>query len=110
LAVLGIHQFLYGHPLQSGYGALSEIFSAANVRANAGHYPRWLLTTHTPAVLLALVAPFVVDRHRGNAGRDTSWLALGIVAANVACYLPYLVFEEWWYLRFLLPSIPLLVV
>jgi hypothetical protein len=33
-----------------------------------------------------------------------------MVIVNVALYLPYVVFEEWWYLRFLLPSIPLVLV
>ena len=29
---------------------------------------------------------------------------------NVACYLPYAVFNDWWYLRFLLPAIAIVLV
>jgi len=32
-------------------------------------------------------------------------LVLGFVVACCALYLPYVVFEEWWYLRFLLPGL-----
>jgi hypothetical protein len=37
-------------------------------------------------------------------------LLLAVAVANIACYLPYTVFDDWWYLRFLLPAIPLLIV
>jgi hypothetical protein len=35
---------------------------------------------------------------------------LALSAINLALYLPYVVFEDWSYLRFLLPTIPLLLV
>jgi hypothetical protein len=38
------------------------------------------------------------------------WLLAALAAVNVACYLPYLVFEDWWYLRFLLPAVPLVAI
>jgi hypothetical protein len=37
-------------------------------------------------------------------------LLLAIVGVNIACYLPYAVFNDWWYLRFLLPAIAILLV
>lgn len=39
-----------------------------------------------------------------------AWLCLGIAGTTLACYLPYRVFDDWWYTRFLLPAIPLLIV
>lgn len=33
-------------------------------------------------------------------------MGLGFSIFVVACYLPYTVFEAWWYIRFLLPAIP----
>jgi hypothetical protein len=37
-------------------------------------------------------------------------LLLSLAAVNVACYLPYAVFNDWWYLRFLLPAIAIVIV
>jgi hypothetical protein len=42
--------------------------------------------------------------------RRHAWVGLGFAAIIVACYLPYAVFEEWWYLRFLLPAIAIALV
>jgi hypothetical protein len=39
----------------------------------------------------------------------TSFL-LGLFLVNLSCYLPYAVFDDWSYLRFLLPTLPLLIV
>jgi hypothetical protein len=37
-------------------------------------------------------------------------LLFALVAINLALFLPYVVFEDWSYIRFLLPTIPLLLV
>jgi hypothetical protein len=64
----------------------------------------WLLQAETPIVLLAVAAPFLArDR------RQPLWL-LAVVASVFACYIPYEVFNAWWYLRFLLPAYPPLLV
>ena len=105
---------LYGSPISSGYGAAPELFSLANVTVNAGRYPRWLVETQTPVVLLGLAAPLAAwfARRRGHdaPSPSRSWLGLAFVAIVLASYLPYSPFEEWWYLRFLLPAIPILLV
>jgi hypothetical protein len=44
------------------------------------------------------------------ATRRHAWVGLGFAAIVVACYLPYAVFEEWSYLRFLLPAIAIALV
>jgi hypothetical protein len=105
---------LYGSPLLSGYGTAAGLFAAGNVPVNAGRYLRWLLDTQTPAVLLGLAAPFMVwfgrRRTPGAPSSAPGWLGLGFAALVVACYLPYSPFEEWWYLRFLLPALPVLLI
>jgi hypothetical protein len=105
---------LYGAPFASGYGSPSELFAFANVPVNAGRYLRWLLDTQTPFVLLGLAAPFAARfRRPGSSGAlmpAQTWLGLGFAALVLACYLPYSPFEEWWYLRFLLPAIPVLLI
>jgi len=73
---------------------------------NLTRYPGWLVETETPFVALAAFAPAVL---RGRP-RRVAVAAAGIVTLTVAIHLAYTVFDEWWYLRFLLPALPLLLV
>jgi hypothetical protein len=98
---------LYGSPLTSGYGRLNEIYAWHFLGANLARYPRWLLEGQTPIILLAFVAPFVLPRTGERAHTRTvaaAWLcfALGVLGA----YLFYQPYDEWVYLRFLLPALP----
>ena len=99
--VLAAQTAMYGSPLRSGYGDLATLFSAAHVAPNLVRYPRWVLEAHTPIVLLALVAPLMLAP---PARRTSCWL-LAFGAAVLVCYLPYVVFDDWWYQRFLLPGL-----
>jgi len=95
---------MYGSPLASGYGAASDLFQVRNVAPNVERYARWLWESHTPLLAVALVAPFVVAR------RALAGLALAFASTTIVLYLPYRVFDDWWYIRFLLPAIPFLIV
>jgi hypothetical protein len=103
---LYLNDRLYGGPMRSGYGQLSHLFSLANIPANAVRYGGWLIQTETALILLGFLAPLAVDRNR----RPAAWLALGLVAATAAIYFAYTPFDDWSYLRFLLPAIALLLV
>ena len=103
VAVLAIQQYFYGSPLSSGYGATGGLFSIARVGPNASRYGAWLVQAHGPLLALAVVSPFVL-------ARPFVVLCLAFVAVNVAMYLPYLTFDDWSYVRFLLPSVPVLAV
>ena len=96
---------LYGSPLASGYGSMSELFSAGNFWPNLRLYARWFIETETPLVLLA---PVVVMFLHGSE-RRLSWLFVAFSAALYACYAFYLPFDSWTYLRFLLPAIALIL-
>lgn len=109
LLVAWFYNNLYGSPFQSGYGDTGSIFSSANLRANLARYPRWLWDTQGPLVYLFLLAPFLPPGPRP----DSRWLRrilLGFAGGVLACYLWYLPFEAWWFLRFLLPAFPVLFV
>ncbi|HMC78555.1 MAG TPA: glycosyltransferase family 39 protein [Vicinamibacterales bacterium] len=98
----------YGSPLTSGYGT-DSLFSTAHVGLNLARYPRWLLETETPFLLAAALAPWWAWRR----GRSDVRLVLVLVSAvvlTVATYLAYTVFDDWWYLRFLLPALPVLLI
>jgi hypothetical protein len=103
LAVAAIQTAFYGSPVASGYGSLALLFRAEHVGPNVERYFPWLWQTHTPALALALAAPFLLP------GAFTA-LLLALAAVNLALYLPYVVFEDWSFVRFLLPTIPLLLI
>jgi hypothetical protein len=94
---------LYGSPLSSGYGSFSDLFAFANVVPNLERYLTWLWQTHTPLLVLAAAAPLLLPG-------APSALMLGLFLVNLMLYLPYTVFEDWSFLRFLLPTLPLLVI
>ncbi len=102
LAVACIQQYFYGSPFSSGYGSAEALFAFNRVGVNLQHYLTWLHDTETPVWLLALAAPALCRR----------WLVgvcASLIMVNLACYLPYVVFDDWWYLRFLLPTLPLVL-
>jgi hypothetical protein len=57
-------------------------------------------------ILLALAAPLIGGREH----TPRRWLLLAAALTNVACYIFYTPFDDWWYLRFLLPAIPCLTI
>jgi hypothetical protein len=105
-AIAVIQNAMYGSPVRSGYGDLESLFSVSHVLPNLQRYPVWLVRTETPFVLLALAAPLALA---GDA-RRTAWWLLAFAAAVFACYIPYAIFDAWWYLRFVLPAYPPLLV
>jgi hypothetical protein len=105
--LLALNTARYGSPFATGYGSTEALFTRAHVYANLLRYPRWVLETETPFVLLALAAPFVLRREPARA--RLAWVSLVATALLLATYLAYTVFDDWWYIRFLLPAIPLLV-
>jgi len=114
--LLWVNNHWYGTPFGSGYGSPRELFALAHVPINITRYPRWLLETQTPVVVAGLLAPAAVwfgwpDAAGGARGRGPAMLfALGFIALVFGSYLPYSPFDEWWYLRFLLPGLPLLLI
>jgi hypothetical protein len=106
VAVLWLNAGLYGGPFRSGYGSLGRLFTLAFFPTNASRYFRWLIETQTPFPLLAFASPFVVDRSR----RPIAWLALAFIVTTLLIYFVYTPFDDWSYLRFLLPAVALMLV
>jgi hypothetical protein len=108
-AWLGINRWWYGNAFASGYGPAGDLFSSSHVAANAAHYTNWLLHAHTAFIALGLVCPLVVWRaSRGLRSRIGAVLIFAVLVAMA--YLPYVEFQDWTYLRFLLPALPVLLV
>jgi len=104
--VLWLNAGLYGGPFRSGYGSLDTLFALAFFPTNASRYSHWLIETQTPFPLLAFAAPFAVDRSR----RPIAWLALALIVTTLLIYFFYTPFDDWSYLRFLLPALALMLV
>jgi hypothetical protein len=110
-AIAIVNWRLYGSPASSGYGDLGPAFAVSHIAANARRYTAWLVQTQTPLILLSAVG-FLAPWTTGSRvlTRRISALFLMFTLAVTVSYLPYSVFEEWWYLRFFLPALPLLLV
>jgi hypothetical protein len=107
LAVAAVQNAMYGGPLRSGYGDLGVLFTLDHIAPNLARYPVWLIETQTPLIALAILFPWAV---RDNDARRAGWLLATFAAATFACYIPYSVFDAWWFLRFVLPAFPPLLV
>lgn len=106
VVLLWLHHSIYGSALASGYGAASTLFSARNINPNITNYFRALFQTQHVIPILALLAPLVFD----GVKRRGAVLLLGFAAVEIAIYLFYTPFPEWWYLRFLIPAIVVMLI
>src|SRR5262249_46334344 len=98
-----------------GYGPAGSLFSTSNIGPNITAYGARLFHGEGAALAVAAAALtiHVVRRRPVEAGQrvgPAAMFALLMTVVVVALYLPYAVFAEWSYLRFLLPAFPLLFV
>jgi dolichyl-phosphate-mannose-protein mannosyltransferase len=100
---------LYGSPLRSGYGDAADIYSRENVLPNLARYARWFFESQGPLPLLFLASPFIRGG-RTDVRPYVGVLFILFIAIVLACYLPYLRFDDWWYVRFLIPAFPLMFI
>jgi hypothetical protein len=98
-----LNRSLYGSPLESGYGSTAVLFKLEYITANLSSYPRWLVETETPLIFLAFVAPWLIRT-------SLTWLFAAITATVFVSYAFYLPFDNWTYLRFLLPAVALMLI
>jgi 4-amino-4-deoxy-L-arabinose transferase-like glycosyltransferase len=98
----------YGSPLQSGYGPLAgQFFQWDYGWPNLKHYWRWAIDSQTLLIVVAIAAPVLAWRHvSASTGRPMLVVVAGFVLGVYACYAFYLPFDDWWFLRFLLPAFP----
>ncbi len=96
----------YGNPLASGYGDdLSTKFSFEIMPATLAHYVRWLPVLLTPVGIFAVLLPWIGSRTR------FAWVLIAWTVPFLAFYAGYWhTHEWWWYLRFLLPAFPAIII
>jgi hypothetical protein len=110
-AVAVINERLYGSPFESGYGSMEGWFAGAHVWPNVRNYLGWLIDSQTPAALVGFAAICLPIRRLwpGVPHRSILLVMATFVAVLWATYFLYLVFDAWWFLRFLLPSWPFIM-
>ena len=97
-------------------GALrGELFQWAFAGPNLINYSRSLIATHTPAIIVAVLGPWLVWRYQSAADRIavSRSVLVGhvlVVVVIYLCYAVYLPMEAWWGLRFFLPAFPVVLV
>ncbi len=105
-AWMAINHAAYGNAVQSGYGAIGAEFHAGLVAGTLQFCAWWLPRLLSPIVV---IAPLMLA-FPGLWPRVTAILAIW-AACFVAFYAPYRwTHEQWWFLRFLLPAAPALIV
>ena len=108
LAVAEIDARLYGSPFKTGYD-LTDAFSASYVAGNIQRYLGWLASAETAlacAGLIALALPWRL--WRTDSARRARSLCAACAGVVWLTYLLYVPWDAWWYLRFLLPTWPMM--
>jgi hypothetical protein len=108
-AIAVTNAVVHGAPWNSGYGPLDAYYAWGYFLPNLKQYGWWLLDSETPIVLLFAVPLFALRQVNGE--RRARLLFVALFAAGVwLCYLFYTPYDAWWYLRFLLPAYPPMLV
>ncbi len=103
-----VFSHLYGSPLRSGYGENATLFAWENVAGNLSKYSGWLWESQGLVPFLFPVSAILAWRRPADFRVRVALTAfVGMLAVIYVFYLP---FDDWWYLRFLLPAFPLVFV
>jgi hypothetical protein len=105
MLVAWVNHDLNGSFLTSGYGTAASIYKWQYLGPNLVRYPRWLWETQGAYVFVFLLA-VAIPRGPKPESRTLRWLLLAYIATTFGCYLFYIPFDDWWYLRFVIPAMP----
>jgi hypothetical protein len=104
IVLVAINRAMHGGAIDSGYGRMDDLFALGRIPGNLSRYTRWLIGSETPAILAGFAAPFLLPR--GSGARRLAIAFVAFFALTLACYLPYVQWDAWWFVRFLLPALP----
>jgi hypothetical protein len=104
VVLVAINRAMHGGAVDSGYGRVEDLFASSRIPGNLSRYLGWLIGSQTPVILAALAAPFLLPRQSDARRLATALLVLA--GLTLACYLPYVQWDAWWFVRFLLPALP----
>ena len=98
-----VNDRLFGSPLSTGYGNLAGAFTFGHVMTNLRQYSGWWLESQGGAAFLFFAALF----RPGRARMREFVIVVAYAVCAVLFYLLYVPFDQWWYLRFLIPALPI---
>jgi hypothetical protein len=101
-----INHAAYGKIFKTGYGDIGAVFGWHFIPGTLAHYAIWMPILLSPLVLLAFGLPAL----RRREGMSTTLLAVWGVIFPVFYLVYACTRDDWWYLRYLLPSFPPLIV
>jgi hypothetical protein len=106
--VAGVYWWLYGSPVQSGYGPLGQYYEASHIAPNLLTYLSWLGESQTPLAYLGIIAlVFPARRLWGETADRSMVVVLAVLAATLwAQYMAFQLLGSWIYLRYVAASFP----
>ena len=105
LVIAFINHRIQGSAFTSGYGDLGTAFALQHAALNLRLYSGWWLESQGIAGVL-----FVITLWPWRAGmRREVAILIAYALSTVLLYLFYLPFDQWWYLRFMIPAIPIVL-
>jgi hypothetical protein len=112
VSVIGVAAFngvVYESPFTSGYGQTSDLYGLRFFSTNVRQFSVWIADVETPIVAAAalfFLAPGLLPPAKVAFARV---LLGGSLLVVMLSYLFYQPFDAWWYLRFLLPMWPVMM-
>jgi hypothetical protein len=101
-----VNLIAYGRIFTTGYEGLARLFAVGNVPVTLAGYAVWLPAALTPLILLSLGLP-VLRRRQPLLTKLLAGWALVFLLFYLFYYSTH---ETWWYLRFVLPAFPPLLI
>ena len=105
LAIGFVNHRLHGSAFTSGYGDLGAAFALEHAAINLRLYSGWWFESQGIAGVLFVLALWP---WRAGMRREVAILIAYALSA-VLLYLFYLPFDQWWYLRFMIPAVPIVI-
>jgi hypothetical protein len=99
----------HGAPWKSGYGDVHSLYAWSNLPIIIVRYAGWLGETQTPLIAFGLI-PLVLLRRVPAERRAPLLFLAAFTLATWLAYMFYEAFTAWWFVRFLLPAFPPMIV
>jgi hypothetical protein len=107
LFLLWINNTLYGSPFTSGYANVWRLFKLEYFEMTMRHFAYWLSVLLTPVITIGFAASLYCFRK--------NWLKMVVLWTWALSFIIFYGFylhshQTWWFLRFVLPAVPPIVV
>ena len=101
--VAALNAAWFGSPFLSGYGNPRDLYTLDNVWPNLQRYTAWIWQSQSPWIVVSAVS--VIALRRRSARRAPVALMWLMCAVTLLCYVSYERYDQWWFLRFLIPAL-----